>query len=158
MTQHKKKAHGVLPAGRQFQCDLCTKAPYSTKKSLKRHKLAVHGEAAAAGGNTAPKSKSNGKQKQSLYSGIIVSISSDDSDNDQKTTPHEVKKVKFSPKKSPGPKSSKPKPGPKSKKLGTEEGDAASQVRSPMLKSEIGPLKCQFCEYGELKFRKNHIF
>ena len=103
LTQHKKKAHGVLPAGRQFQCDLCTKAPYSTKKSLKRHKLAVHGEAAAAGGNTAPKSKSNGKQKQSIYSGIIVSISSDDSDNDQKTTPHEVKKVKFSPKKSPGP-------------------------------------------------------
>ena len=142
MTQHRKIQHKVFPEGKKHQCDLCNKAPYSTKKSLKRHKLNVHGAAMT--------SKSDEKKNKSIYNSLIISLSSDEegqNENDQKPkTPNILKKN------SPMKKSSSPS-GRKSFQ------ELASQVRSPVKTNVDGPLRCQFCEYGADKGAnlKNHV-
>ena len=141
MTQHKKIQHKVFPEGKKHQCDLCNKAPYSTKKSLKRHKLKVHGAAMT--------SKSDEKKTKSIYNSLIISLSSDDEENKNDQKPKTLNILK---KNSPMKKSSSPG-GRKSFQ------ELASQVRSPVKTNVDGPLRCQFCEYGADKGAnlKNHV-
>ena len=189
LINHKTTYHGIIPGLQKtifkdpkikkgiYQCDLCSKAPYTTIGALTQHKKKQHGVFEAGKKfqcdlcSKAPYSTkkslrrhkenthgaahlqdSNGK-KHSIYSMLEESRRAlttevvDLSSDNENDTNDQKTSIKIV--------KLTPKKSPMKKSI----GDMASQVRSPVKTNVDGPLKCQFCEYGADKPSnlKNHV-